>query len=57
MVATAVIQPIDMVKVRIQLKSEARGKNLSPFIIAKDIFANEGGIKGFYKGIDSALLR
>jgi hypothetical protein len=57
MVATSVIQPIDMVKVRIQLKSEARGKNLSPFIIAKDIFANEGGIKGFYKGIDSALLR
>ena len=46
-----------MVKVRIQLKSEAKGGSLSPIVIAKDIYANEGGIKGFYKGIDSALLR
>ena len=46
-----------MVKVRIQLKSEAKGGSLSPIGIAKDIYANEGGIKGFYKGIDSALLR
>ena len=46
-----------MVKVRIQLKSEARAGNLSPFTIAKDIYANEGGIKAFYRGIDSALLR
>jgi hypothetical protein len=46
-----------MVKVRIQLKSEARSSNLSPFTVAKEIFANEGGIKAFYKGIDSALLR
>lgn len=57
MTATSVIQPIDMVKVRIQLKSEARGGNLSPFTIAKDIYKNEGGAKGFYKGLDSALLR
>ena len=57
MTATACIQPIDMVKVRIQLKSEAKSGNLSPFTIAKEIYANEGGIKGFYKGIDSALLR
>jgi hypothetical protein len=39
------------------LKSEARNHNLSPFTVANDIFKNEGGIKGFYKGIDSALLR
>lgn len=57
MTATSVIQPIDMVKVRIQLKSEAKAGNLSPITIAKDIYANEGGAKGFYKGIDSALLR
>lgn len=57
MTATSCIQPIDMVKVRIQLKSEAKGGSLSPIGIAKDIYHNEGGIKGFYKGIDSALLR
>ena len=57
MIATSVIQPIDMVKVRIQLKSEANAGNLSPFKIARELYANEGGVKGFYKGIDSALLR
>ena len=46
-----------MIKVRIQLKSEARSGNLSPFTVAKDIFKNEGGITAFYKGLDSALLR
>jgi solute carrier family 25 oxoglutarate transporter 11 len=54
-----------MVKVRIQLKSEARADNLSPFNVARDIYA-EGGVKAFYRGydlfcnifsIDSALLR
>jgi hypothetical protein len=39
-----------MVKVRIQVKSEAKGGSLSPFNIAKDIYANEGGIKAFYRG-------
>lgn len=48
---------MDMIKVRIQLKSEAKSGNLSPFTIAKDIYANEGGVKAFYKGLDSALLR
>ncbi len=57
MTATSVIQPIDMVKVRIQLKSEAKASSLSPFTIAREIYANEGGYKGFYKGLDSALLR
>lgn len=57
MIATSVIQPIDMIKVRLQLRGEALSGNLSPFSVAKDIFNNEGGIKGFYQGIDSALLR
>ena len=57
MFGTSCIQPIDMVKVRIQLKSESRAASLSPFKIAKDIYKNEGGIKAFYKGLDSALLR
>jgi len=48
---------MDMIKVRIQLKSEARDKNLSPFKVARDIYAQEGGVKAFYKGLDSALLR
>jgi Mitochondrial carrier protein len=39
-----------MVKVRIQLKSESKASNLSPFTIAKEIYAKEGGIKAFYRG-------
>jgi len=57
MAATSVIQPIDMVKVRIQVKSEHGEKNLSPFTTAKDIIKNEGGVKALYRGLDSALLR
>jgi len=53
--ATCAIQPIDMVKVRIQLMSEAGG-NTSPFAVSKEIM-KEGGVKGFYKGLDSAILR
>lgn len=41
---------MDMIKVRIQLKSEARSANNSPFAVAKDIYRNEGGVKAFYKG-------
>jgi hypothetical protein len=37
-----------MVKVRIQLMSEAKG-NTSPFFVARQILA-EGGVKAFYKG-------
>ena len=44
-----------MVKVRIQLMSEAGG-NTNPFTVSKEIM-KEGGVKGFYKGLDSALLR
>ena len=44
---------MDMIKVRIQLKSEAKAGNLSPFSIAKDIYRNEGGLKGFYRGYET----
>lgn len=57
MIATSCIQPIDMIKVRLQLRGEAKSGNLSPFSVAREIYANEGGITAFYKGIDSALLR
>ena len=55
MCATTIIQPIDMVKVRIQLRGEAQGKT-SPFDVAREIH-RQGGLKGFYQGLDSALLR
>ena len=53
--ATCITQPIDMIKVRIQLRGEAKGKT-SPIDVAKEIY-HQGGIKGFYRGIDSALAR
>lgn len=55
MCATTIIQPIDLVKVRIQLRGEAGGKT-SPIDVAKELY-KESGVKGFYRGIDSALLR
>lgn len=66
MTATCFIQPVDMVKVRIQIKSEelsrlkhegkGTGGSVSPFVVIKEIMAT-GGAKTFYKGIDSALTR
>jgi len=56
MTATSVIQPVDTLKVRIQIKGEAGEKKISPFTVIKEIRKNEG-IKGFYRGLDSALFR
>lgn len=64
MSATSCIQPIDTVKVRIQIISQqiSQGKiapgevTTSPMSVAKDIM-NKDGITGFYKGLDSALAR
>ena len=57
MIATTVIQPIDFVKVQIQVRSEMGVKNLNPFSITKSIYKETGTIKTFYRGLDSALLR
>ncbi len=57
MLATTVIQPIDFIKVQIQVRSEMGVKNLSPFNIAQSIYKESGSIATFYKGLDSALLR
>jgi solute carrier family 25 oxoglutarate transporter 11 len=61
MTATCFIQPVDMVKVRIQIKSEQLARSgqkgsVSPFTVMNEIRASHG-IKGFYKGLDSALAR
>lgn len=56
MLATCIVQPIDIVKVRIQVRGEAGNANLSPFDVVKELKA-EAGVKGFYRGLDSALVR
>lgn len=66
MIGTTVIQPIDTVKVRIQLVGESMGLkaaptggkplSTSPFTVARGILAKEG-MRGFYRGLDSALFR
>ncbi len=57
MFATCVIQPMDMVKVQIQLAGEGqKGKAASPFVIARTLFAEKGALY-FYKGLSAGLLR
>lgn len=55
MCATCVMQPIDMIKVRVQLAGEA-GSNTSPFKIAGEILKKDG-FGSLYKGLDAALVR
>lgn len=58
--ATSVIQPIDTLKVRLQILSESRGAGQKVesgvFRTLNGIIAQEG-VKGLYRGLDSALLR
>lgn len=58
MAATATIQPIDMVKVRLQLAGEGikTGPRASPLSIAKEIIA-QGKIGDLYTGLSAGLLR
>lgn len=56
MLSTCIVQPIDIIKVRIQVRGEAGHSNLSPFDVAKEL-RGQAGIRGFYKGLDSALVR
>jgi len=55
MIATCCIQPVDMVKVRIQLGA-AEGGSTSPVTIATNMLKDEG-IGGFYKGLSAGLTR
>lgn len=59
MIATTIIQPVDMIKVRIQVKSEQMGKgaDVSPLTVFREMMANGKGFGQLYKGLDSALVR
>ena len=51
-IGTCILQPVDFVKVIIQLKSEEAGlqkSKLGGISVAKDIFKNHGAM-GFYRG-------
>lgn len=58
MTATAVIQPVDMVKVRLQLAGEGAktGPRPSAFGITRDIIAS-GKVLDLYTGLSAGLLR
>ncbi|KAI1473022.1 mitochondrial carrier [Daldinia caldariorum] len=58
MVATIVIQPIDMIKVRLQLAGEGgtTGPRPSPLSVTKDIIA-QGKALDLYTGLSAGLLR
>lgn len=59
MIATSVIQPVDMVKVRIQLAGEGVGKDAlrpSAFKVAGDII-KQGKFLDLYSGLSAGLLR
>lgn len=55
MVATVCIQPIDTVKVRMQLTDQSNGK-ASPWSVAKGIVAKRG-VLNLYEGLSAGLLR
>lgn len=58
MIATACVQPIDMIKVRLQLAGEGvrTGPKPSPLSVTKDIIA-QGKVLDLYTGISAGLLR
>lgn len=56
MFATFCIQPLDMIKVRIQLGAETKNATKNPFVVARNIIKNEG-VWTLYKGLDAGLSR
>ena len=58
MVATCCIQPIDMIKVRLQLAGEGTtgGPRPTPFGVARDVIA-QGKVLDLYTGLSAGLLR
>merc|ERR1711939_1019005 len=58
MVATTVIQPVDMIKVRLQLAGEGvkTGPRPTPVSVTRDIIAS-GKVMDLYTGLSAGLLR
>ncbi|GAP87057.2 putative mitochondrial 2-oxoglutarate malate carrier protein [Rosellinia necatrix] len=58
MIATTVIQPVDMVKVRLQLAGEgvATGPKPTPISVTREILA-QGKVLDLYTGLSAGLLR
>ncbi|KAI8821490.1 putative mitochondrial 2-oxoglutarate/malate carrier protein-like protein [Fimicolochytrium jonesii] len=57
MIATAVIQPVDMIKVRMQLAGEGvKNVKAHPFRVAGDIIRQES-FRSLYNGLSAGLLR
>lgn len=57
MMGTCVIQPVDTIKVRIQIMGESgHVTTTNPFKVGRYILKKEG-IIGLYKGLDCALFR
>lgn len=57
MFATCIVQPIDYVKVQIQIRGASGSKgSLNPIVVAKEVIAGQG-FKELYRGIDAALTR
>ena len=53
-VGTSCIYPIDMIKTRLQ--SSIKGTYSGPTDVIKKILSNEGGFKGFYRGLIPNLI-
>ncbi|CDI79133.1 mitochondrial 2-oxoglutarate/malate carrier protein, putative [Eimeria acervulina] len=56
-IATCCIQPVDMVKVRLQLVGEGGAKaSTSPIQVLRNVLKNEG-VLALYKGLDAGIIR
>ncbi|KAJ1606989.1 oxoglutarate/malate translocator protein [Cryptosporidium canis] len=54
--ATICVQPIDFIKVQLQLQNFEGGPKRTPLSLAKDVVRREG-LRGLYRGLDAGLIR
>ena len=57
MTASTLTHPVDSLKVRLFLHGEGKSGSSAGIGLAKDIYKNEGIIKGFYRGVTATWLR